>query len=77
MIIKCKNCSQRYNFNEILLNSNGSKVKYIKCGNIFVAYPSSGSSQKDETDLKSVDRFDAQSDIYVLPSNNEATHFPC
>jgi predicted Zn finger-like uncharacterized protein len=67
MIVECKNCSQRYNFNEILLKPNGSKVKCIKCGNIFVAYPISGRSQK----VKDEDRLDAVTDIYVLASNDK------
>ena len=71
MIVECKNCSQRYNFNEILLKPNGSKVKCIKCGNIFVAHPPSGSSQKDEADIKGADRLDAITDIYVLASNDK------
>jgi predicted Zn finger-like uncharacterized protein len=70
MIIECKNCSQRYNFNEILLKPNGSKVKCIKCGNIFVAYPPSGFNQKDEADIKGIDRL-AMTDIYVLASNDK------
>ena len=71
MIVECKNCSQRYNFNEILLKPNGSKVKCIKCGNIFVAYPPSGPSQKDEAAIKGADRLDAITDIYVLASNDK------
>jgi len=71
MIVECKNCSQRYNFNEFLLKPNGSKVKCIKCGNIFVAYPPSGFNQKDEADIKSADRLDAITDIYVLASNDK------
>ena len=71
MIVECKNCSQRYNFNEILLKPNGSKVKCIKCGNIFVAYPPSGPSQKDEADIKGADRLDAITNIYVLASNDK------
>jgi predicted Zn finger-like uncharacterized protein len=71
MIIECKNCSQRYNFNEILLKPNGSKVKCIKCGNIFVAYPPSGFNQKDEADIKGNDQLDASADIYVLASNDK------
>jgi predicted Zn finger-like uncharacterized protein len=71
MIVECKNCSQRYNFNEILLKPNGSKVKCIKCGNIFVAYPPSDLNQKDEAAIKRADRLDAITDIYVLASNDK------
>lgn len=71
MIVECKNCSQRYNFNEILLKPNGSKVKCIKCGNIFVAYPPSRPSQKNEADIKGAERLDAITDIYVLASNDK------
>jgi predicted Zn finger-like uncharacterized protein len=72
MIVECKNCSQRYNFNETLLKPNGSKVKCIKCGNIFVAYPPAACSQKDETDIKSAERFDDQDDIYSMAAKNKA-----
>jgi predicted Zn finger-like uncharacterized protein len=71
MIVECKNCFQRYNFNEILLKPNGSKVKCIKCENIFVAYPPSACSQKDETNIKSAERLDAQSDIYVMAAKDK------
>jgi predicted Zn finger-like uncharacterized protein len=71
MIVECKNCSQRYNFNEILLKPNGSKVKCIKCGNIFVAHPPSGCSKKDEAGIKCADRLDAITDIYDLASNDK------
>ena len=71
MIVKCKNCSQQYNFNEIPLKSNGSKVKCIKCGNIFVAYPPSGPSQKNEADITGADRLDVMTDIYVMASNDK------
>jgi predicted Zn finger-like uncharacterized protein len=71
MIVECKNCSQRYNFNEILLKPNGSKVKCIKCGNIFVAHPPSGCSKEDEAGIKGADRLEAITDIYVLASNDK------
>jgi predicted Zn finger-like uncharacterized protein len=71
MIVECKNCSQRYNFNEIHLKPNGSKVKCIKCGNIFVAYPPSRPSQKNEAGIKGADRLDAITNIYVLASNDK------
>ena len=72
MIVECKNCSQRYNFNEILLKPNGSKVKCIKCGNIFVAHPPSGCSKEDEAGIKGADRFDDQDDIYSMAAKNKA-----
>ena len=39
MIIECKNCSTRFNLNEMQLKPNGSKVRCTKCGNIFIAVP--------------------------------------
>ena len=39
MIIECKNCSSRFNLNEMRLKPNGSKVRCTKCGNIFIAVP--------------------------------------
>ena len=39
MIIECKNCSTRFNLNEMRLKPNGSKVRCTKCGNIFIAVP--------------------------------------
>jgi predicted Zn finger-like uncharacterized protein len=71
MIVECKNCCRRYNLDEILLNQSGSKVRCIKCGNIFVAYPPSSCSQKDGTDIKDSDWLDPMADIYALISNDQ------
>jgi predicted Zn finger-like uncharacterized protein len=39
MIIECINCSIKFNLNEHILDPNGSKVRCIKCGQIFRAFP--------------------------------------
>jgi predicted Zn finger-like uncharacterized protein len=39
MIIECINCSRKFNFNEHILNPNGSNVRCTKCGQIFRAFP--------------------------------------
>jgi len=41
MVIECKNCLRKFNLNENRLNPNGSKVRCTKCGNIFLAFPTS------------------------------------
>jgi predicted Zn finger-like uncharacterized protein len=71
MIVECKNCCRRYNLDEILLNQKGSKVRCIKCGNIFAAYPPSSCGQKDGTDIKGSDWLDPLADIYALISNDK------
>jgi len=39
MIIQCEKCRTKFNFDESLLKSDGSKVRCSVCHNIFVAYP--------------------------------------
>jgi len=47
MIIDCKNCSSKFNFDENRLRPNGSKVRCTKCGEIFLAFPLSTGSNED------------------------------
>ncbi len=39
MIIKCEKCGTKFNFEESLLNKNGSKVRCSVCKHTFIAYP--------------------------------------
>lgn len=39
MIVTCDRCSTKYNLDESLLKEDGSKVRCIRCRNVFVAYP--------------------------------------
>jgi len=39
MIIKCEKCGTEFNFEESLLNKNGSKVRCSVCEHVFLAYP--------------------------------------
>lgn len=39
MIIECENCASKFNLDETLLKTGGSKVRCSICGNIFVAHP--------------------------------------
>jgi predicted Zn finger-like uncharacterized protein len=39
MIIKCEECGTKFNFEESLLNKNGSKVRCSVCKHVFLAYP--------------------------------------
>ena len=39
MIIKCEKCGTKFNFEESLLNKNGSKVRCSVCEHTFIAYP--------------------------------------
>lgn len=49
MIIECKNCSSKFNFDENRLRLNGSKVKCTKCGEIFLALPPFTCGHKSQT----------------------------
>jgi predicted Zn finger-like uncharacterized protein len=71
MIVECKNCFRRYNFDEIFLNQSGSKVRCIKCGNIFIAYPPSSCGKKEGTDINGSGWLDPLADIYALISNDK------
>jgi predicted Zn finger-like uncharacterized protein len=39
MIIECESCQSKYNLDEGLLKSGGSKVRCSVCKNVFIAYP--------------------------------------
>ncbi len=39
MIIECESCESKYNLDESLLKSGGSKVRCSVCKNVFIAYP--------------------------------------
>ena len=39
MIVQCKSCASKYNLDEGLLKSGGSKVRCSVCKNVFIAYP--------------------------------------
>jgi predicted Zn finger-like uncharacterized protein len=39
MIIECESCESKYNLDEGLLKSGGSKVRCSVCKNVFIAYP--------------------------------------
>lgn len=39
MIIECESCESKFNLDEGLLKSGGSKVRCSMCKNIFIAYP--------------------------------------
>ena len=39
MIIECEKCESRFNLDESLLNTGGSKVRCSICENVFTAYP--------------------------------------
>lgn len=39
MIIECEKCASKFNLDETLLKSGGSKVKCSMCKHIFIAYP--------------------------------------
>ena len=39
MIIECESCQSKYNLDEGLLKSGGSKVRCSVCKNVFTAYP--------------------------------------
>ncbi len=39
MIIECESCASKYNLDESLLKSGGSKVRCSVCKNVFIAYP--------------------------------------
>lgn len=39
MIIQCEKCRTKFNFDESLLKSDGSKVRCSVCHNVFTAYP--------------------------------------
>ncbi len=46
MIIQCEACRTKFNVDESLIKSEGSKVKCSRCENVFIAYP----PEKIETD---------------------------
>ena len=39
MIVQCEKCQTKFNFNDDLLKSDGSKVKCSRCANVFSVYP--------------------------------------
>ena len=39
MIVQCRSCASKYNLDEGLLKSGGSKVRCSVCKNVFIAYP--------------------------------------
>jgi predicted Zn finger-like uncharacterized protein len=39
MIVECKSCASKYNLDEGVLKSGGSKVRCSVCKNVFIAYP--------------------------------------
>lgn len=53
MVIECKNCLRRFNLNENRLKPNGSKVRCTKCGNIFLAFPTSSNMAEKPTAVES------------------------
>jgi predicted Zn finger-like uncharacterized protein len=53
MVIECISCSKKFNLNETLLKTAGSRVRCSKCGTIFHAYPAHNASSMNpilETD---------------------------
>jgi predicted Zn finger-like uncharacterized protein len=52
MIIECESCASKYNLDESLLKSGGSKVRCSVCKNVFIAYPPAESlTEEPDTDL--------------------------
>ena len=52
MIVQCESCQTKFNFNDDLLKSDGSKVKCSRCGNVFLIYPPEPIGETlEETDL--------------------------
>ena len=39
MIVQCEKCQTKFNFNDDLIKSDGSKVKCSRCANVFSVYP--------------------------------------
>ncbi len=56
MIIECEKCASKFNLDETLLKSNGSKVKCSICKHIFVAYPKQQMSYEKQTEEKTRDK---------------------
>lgn len=63
MIVQCESCHTKYNFNDDLLKSEGSKVKCTRCASVFQVYPPEPIGEAlDEADLSDAQKdFDADS----------------
>ena len=56
MIIECKECASKFNLDETLLKSEGSKVKCSMCKHIFIAYPKQQISNEEPIPGKAPDQ---------------------
>jgi pilus assembly protein FimV len=72
MIITCKACNARFNLDESLLKSTGSKVRCSKCNEVFTAYPPK-TSEETELPIETTPKIEEQPDVAALETEKKET----